>query len=186
MVKLPKELQRKGKGNQKQHPKITERLGKTYIMVIDPLDFVFKHYNTTYEKFEFVICSESRFFRDSLYKLCNQVYELRRNHYPKNYANDIQTRMKQFKSLKLGTERAVFELVTILFDLAYYTAMSHDINGHLKAFSIIDGATIKYYAYFGNSNYNSFDILAKIQQKTHCKSNRTANGSCFEIYQLFN
>ena len=49
-----------------------ENLGNTFLMVIDPYDFDMKQQKVFYSDFGFVITSQSKFFRDSMIKLCKE------------------------------------------------------------------------------------------------------------------
>ena len=94
--------------------------------------------------------------------------------------------MKEFVNKSIKTERDFLELVAMLFDIAYYTAVSHDKVAHLRKFIAIEGATPKYLGFVGSKAYNSFDIISKIQEKMEGTKDESGVGSCFEIYQVKN
>jgi len=94
--------------------------------------------------------------------------------------------MKEFVNKSIKTERDFLELVAMLFDIAYCTAVSHDKDAHLRKFTVIEGATPKYFGYVGSKDYNSFDITGKIQEKMEGTKDENGTGSCFEIYQVKN
>ncbi|KKN07296.1 hypothetical protein LCGC14_1068510 [marine sediment metagenome] len=94
--------------------------------------------------------------------------------------------MKEFVNKSIKTERDFLELVAMLFDIAYYTAVSHDKNAHLRKFIAIIGAIPTYFGYVGSKDYGSFVIINKIQNKIENTKDENGAGSCFEIYHVKN
>ena len=74
----------------------------------------------------------------------------------------------------------------MLFDIAYYTAVSHNKNAHLRKFIGIEGASPTYFGFVGSKDYTSFDLIDKIQEKIERTKYQSVTESCFEIYQLKN
>ena len=163
-----------------------ENLGKTYLMVIDPHDFNMKQQKVFHSDFGFVIVTPSEFFRDSMTKLCIECHGVRKRNFSPKIITSARKRMKGFVNKSIKTEHEFLELVAMLFDIAYYTAVSHDKVAHLRKFIVIEGATPKYLGFVGSKNYNSFDIISKIQEKIESTKDENATGSCFEIYQVKN
>lgn len=155
-------------------------------MVIYPDDFNFYHQKVFYTDFGFVVISESEFFRDSMYKLCKKCHEVRRKRFGPKIITSIRKKMKEIAKESLKDERVVLEFVALLFDIMYYTAVSHDKNGHLRKFTTIDGRSIKYFAYFGSTDYDRVRLIEKIQEKLETVRNENKIGSCFEILQVGN
>jgi len=163
-----------------------EHIGKSFIMVMYPDDFNFYHQRVFYSDFGFVVVSELEFFRDSIYKLCQECYEVRRKRFGPKIITNIRKRMKEIARKSLKDERVVLELVALLFDITYYTAVSHDKNGHLRKITTIDERSIKYFCYFGSKDYNRMSLIEKIQEKLEVVKDKNKNGFYFEILQMGN
>ena len=163
-----------------------ENLGKTFVMVIDPCDFDMKQQKVFHSDFGFVIVTPSEFFRDSMIRLCKECHSVRIRNFGPKIITRARKRMREFVNKSIKTERDFLELVAMLFDIAYYTAVSHDKVAHLRKFIAIEGATPKYFGFVGSKDYNSFDIISKIQEKIESTKDENETGSCFEIYQVKN
>jgi hypothetical protein len=165
---------------------LMENLGKSFLMVIDPNDFDLNKQKVFFDDFSFVFTSESEFFRDSLYKLCQECYKIRRKGFGPKLITDIRKTMKAILRKNLKDERVLLELVALFFDIAYYTVVSHDRVSHFRKFSTVDGVTIKFCSYFGSRDYNPIELIKKVQQKTQKNKSNTRNGFLFEIVQILN
>ncbi|MHA2185279.1 MAG: hypothetical protein ACXAAI_09780 [Promethearchaeota archaeon] len=121
-----------------------ENLGKSFLIVIDPKDFDLNKEKVFSNDFSFVFSSESEFFRDSLYKLCQECYKVRRKGFGPKLITNIRKRMKAILRKNLNDERVLLELVALFFDIAYYTAVTHEKVSHFRKFSAIDDVSIKY------------------------------------------
>ncbi len=163
-----------------------ENLGKTFLMVIEPYDFDMKQQKVFHSDFGFVIVTASEFFRDSMIKLCKECHSVRKRNFGPKILTSTRKRMRDFVNKSIKTERDLLELVAMLFDIAYYTAVSHDKNAHLRKFIAIEGATPTYFGFVGSKDYNSFDIISKIQEKIGSTKDGNGTGCCFEIYQIKN
>lgn len=163
-----------------------ENLGKTFLMVIDPSDFDIKQQKVFHSDFGFVLVTQSEFFRDSMIRLCKKCYSVRRRNFGPKIITRARKRMKEFVNKSIKTEHEFLELVAMLFDIAYYTAVSHDKVAHLRKFVAVEGAIPKYFGFVGSKDYNSFDIISKIQEKIESTKDKNETGSCFEIYQVKN
>ncbi len=163
-----------------------ENLGKSFMMVIEPLNFDLRQQKVFYSDFGFIIVSESEFFRDSIIKLCQECHKIRQKGFGPKLITSIRKRMKEFVRKSFRTERDLLELVALLFDITYYTAVSHDKDAHLRKFTTIMGASPKYFGYFGSRDYNSLKILEKIQKKIERSEDMKGTGSYFDILQIIN
>jgi len=74
----------------------------------------------------------------------------------------------------------------MLFDISYYTAISHDKNAHLRKFSVIDRTTLKFFGYIGSKKYEISEIINKIQKKLERSKDKNRTGFCFEVHQIKN
>ncbi len=162
-----------------------EVLGKTFLMVIEPLDFDMKQKKVFHPEFGFVIASESEFFRDIAVKLCKKYHRIRRTSFGPKILTSIRKRMRDYNRKTFNTEREFLELVALFFDIAYYTAVSHDKDAHLRKFSVVDGATFRYFGYCGSKNYNSLQLIEKMQDKVEGSKVKHGVGSYFEVSQVF-
>ena len=163
-----------------------EILGKTFLMVIEPLNFDIKLRKVFYPEFGFVIATESEFFRDSVAAFCKKYHKVRRSAFTPKIITSIRKRMKDFDGKLIRTERGFLELVALFFDIGYYTAVSHDKDAHLRKFSAFNGTTIQFYFYLGSRNYNSLQLLEKMEDKGENSKARHGIGSYFEVSQIFN
>jgi len=163
-----------------------ENLGKTFLMVIDPYDFDIKQQKVFFSDFGFVLSTQSEFFRDSMIRLCEKCHSVRKRYYGPKIITSARKRMREFVNKSIKTELEFLELVALLFDIAYYTAVSHDKDAHLRKFIAIEGVTPTYFGFIGSKDYNSLDIISKIQEKIGSAKDEKGTGSCFEIYQVKN
>lgn len=163
-----------------------ENLGSTFLMVINPPDFDIKQLKVLHSDFGFVISSQSRFFRDSIIKLCEEYHDIRKMNFGKNFITNTRNCMKKYVNKQGKTERDLFELVVLLFDISYYTAISHDKDAYLRKFSIIEGGTLKCLGYIGSQDFSTSEVIGKIQEKIKSPKYNNRTGSCFEVYQLNN
>ena len=163
-----------------------ENLGKTFLMVMDPHDFDIKQKKVFHSDFGFVLVTQSEFFRDSTIKFCKECHSVRKRNFGFKIITNARKSMKEFGKKSIKTERDYLELVALLFDITYYTAVSHDKDAHLRKFITIEGVTPNYFGYIGSKDYNSFEIISKIQEKIRSTKDENGAGSCFEIYQVKN
>ncbi len=166
--------------------KYMEILGKSFLMVIEPLDFDIEQQKVFYPEFGFVIATESGFFRDSIAAFCKKYHNVRRSAFTPKIITSIRMRMKDFDRNSIRTERGFLELVALFFDIAYYTAVSHDKDAHVRKFSAFNDKSLNYYYYLGSRNYNSLQLLEKMEDKCEHSKIRHGIGSYFEISQVFN
>ena len=70
-----------------------ERLGKTFLLVIDPLDFNMKENSFNYKEFGFIVGTESSWYLSSIFRFCRDYYQARSD-YLKPYILDS---LKEYK-----------------------------------------------------------------------------------------
>lgn len=155
-------------------------------MVIDPYDFDIKQKKEFHSDFGFVLVTQSEFFRDSMIRFCKECHSVRKRNFGPKIIISARKRMKEFFNKAIKTEGDFLELVAMLFDIVYYTAVSHDKDARLRKFLAIEGASPKYFGFVGSKDYSSFDIISKIQEKMEGTKDESGVGSCFEIYQVKN
>ena len=163
-----------------------ENLGKTFLIVIDPSDFDMKQQKVFHSDFGFVIVTPSEFFRDSMIRLCKECHSVRKRNFGPKIITSARKRMREFVNRSIKIEYEFLELVALLFDIAYYTAVSHDKVAHLRKFIAIEGISPKFFGYIGSKDYKSSVIINKIQNRIENAKGDKKVGSCFEIYQVTN
>lgn len=163
-----------------------EHLGKSFIIVIDPPLFNIMHNKVVFDDFGFVISSQSQFFRDMMVKLCKKYHNIRMNHFSPKILTEIRQNINELRRKKIKTDVDTLKLVATFFDIAYYTAVSHDKDAHLRSFSTIVGTASHYFFYAGSKAYNSMVILEKIQKKIEISKNEENPGSYFELISIKN
>ncbi len=163
-----------------------EKLGKSFIIVIEPSNFSLEGGKASYNNFGFVISSQSQFFNDLMYKLCKKCNSIRARHFGPHILTDIRRNMKMLGKKGIKTDVETLKLVSTCFDLAYYTGVSHDLNTHLRSFSTLVGATFYYFLYVGTMAYNSLEILGEIRKKVEISKNEVNSGAYFEIISIKN
>ncbi len=163
-----------------------EKLGKSFIIVIEASNFSLERCKVTYNNFGFVISSQSQFFRDLMYKLCKKCNSIRANHFGPHILTDIRRNMKLLGRKGIKTDVETLKLVSTCFDVAYYTSVSHDKDAHLRSFSTLVGTTVHYFLYVGTKAYNSLEIIEEIRKKVEMCKNEVNSGSYFEIISIKN
>lgn len=164
-----------------------EYLGKTGLLVIEPLDFDLKQQKVFYPNFGFVLTSESEYFRNSAAKFCLEYHKIRQGSFGPKILTRIRKSMKEYLAKPVKAEREVLELLAMFFDIAYFTATSRKKQFHFRKFVIIEGCKPRYYLYLGSMDFTSIDVLERIQEMAECsKIDRDAPMSCFEFIQLIN
>lgn len=161
-------------------------IGESFIVVIEPRNFDMKRGQVFFKEFSFVFCSESQFLRDSVVKLINQCHQIRQKGLSAKLLTGVRKTMKKNLQASCRTERDFLELVAMFFDLAYYNATTHDKDTHLRSFiSIIDGAP-RFFCYVGSKDYNSLQIIEKIQEKSENYKKKAGMGSFIKLTQVVN
>jgi len=163
-----------------------ENLGKTSVLVIEPKNFDLREQKVFFPDFGFVLTSESRFFRDMGEKLCMSCHEIRKKYFGPKILTEARKRMKELATKSVRAEREFLELMSIFFDIAYYTAISRDKGAHLRKFVTYDGLTPKYYLYVGSMDVTTTEVLDKLNEIISNSKPNDASKSCFEVIQLIN
>ena len=101
-----------------------EYLGNTALLVIEPLDFDLKRQNVFYPDFGFVLTSESEFFRNKAAEFCIECNKIRQKFFGPKILTGVRKSMKKYLLKPVKTEREFLELLTILFDITYFTGTS--------------------------------------------------------------
>lgn len=163
-----------------------EYLGKTGILVIEPLDFDLKLQKVFYLNFGFVLTSESEYFRNNTAKFCLEYHKIRQGSFGPKVLTRIRKSMKVYLAKPVKTEREVLELLAMFFDIAYFTATSYKNQFYFRKFVTIEGCGLRYYLYFGSIDFTTLEILERIQEMAERFKMGDAPMSCFEFIQLIN
>jgi len=163
-----------------------EYLGKTGILVIEPLGFDLKLQKVFYHNFGFVLTSESEYFRNSAAEFCLEYHEIRQGSFGAKVLTRIRKSMKEYLSKPIKAEREVLELLAMFFDIAYFTATSRKKPIRFRKFIIIEGCKPRYYLYLGSMDITSLEVLERIQEMAERSKIGGAPTSCFEFIQLIN
>lgn len=165
-----------------------ERLGKSFILVIEPLDFNIYQKKVFFNTFGCVIGTESEFFRNLMYKMCEKRVEIWQAHYTPKIITEIRKNLRLVLRKKIRNEEDAFRILSAFADLSFYTAVSHNKDAYLKSFSTIQDGKILRYCYVGSEIYNTSEILEKIEEKIQYSREEKGDnkGSCFEFHQILN
>ncbi len=163
-----------------------EYLGKTGLLVIEPLDFDLKLQKVFYLNFGFVLTSESEYFRNSAAEFCLEYHKIRQGSFGPKVLTRIRKSMKEYLAKTVKTEREVLELLAMFFDITYFTATSRKKQVCFRKFVTIEGCEPRYYLYFGSIDFTTLDILERIQEMAERSKIGDAPMSCFEFIQLIN
>ena len=155
-------------------------------MVIEPEDFDLRAQKVFFPEFGFVLSSESEFFRDMGEKVCLKLHKIRQNHFGPKILTSDKKLMKILAMKSIRAEREFLELMSILFDIAYYAAISRGRGAHLRKFITYDGLKIKYFLYFGSMDLTTSEVVEKVTEKITNSKPEDNLKSCFEVIQLIN
>ena len=163
-----------------------QNIGESFIVVNEPKNFDMKRGQVFFNDFSFVFCSESQFLRDSVVKLIRQCHQIRQRGLSAKLLTSVKKTMKKNLRTSCKTERDFLELVAVLFDLAYYNATSHDKDTHLRSFTSIIGGAPRFFCYVGSKDYNSLQIIEKLQEKMNNYKEKAGAGSFITLTQVVN
>ncbi len=162
-----------------------EQLGKSFILVIEPLEFNVYEKKINYDSLGFVFGTQSVWLRDRTYHLVTKYLEFWQHHFTPKAINEIRENISNFIASKVRREEVMFRFYCALGLLAYYTARTRDKSLAMRKFTIIEGANPMYYIYIGVNDYNITEILDKIGEKiAHSEVGLEWKGSCFELIQV--
>jgi len=163
-----------------------EYIGTTSLLVIEPKDFDLRRQKVFYPDFGFVLTTESQFFRDMGEKLCLKLHEISKNYFGPKILTEAKKRMKILAARSVRAEREFLELMSILFDIAYYAAVSKGKGAHLRKFITHDGLMVRYFLYVGSMDITTMEVLGKVNEKILSSKPDDTSKSCFEVIQLIN
>jgi len=162
-----------------------ERLGKSFILVVEPLEFNVYEKKMNFDTLGFVFGTESTWFLNQLYHLVTQYLEFWQHHFTPKAINEIRNNINDFIASKVKREEVLFRFYCALGLLAYYTARTRDKALAMRKFTIIEGLNPMYYIYIGVNDYSVLEIRNKIGEKiAHSEAGLEWKGSCFELIQV--
>jgi len=162
-----------------------EGLGKSFILVLEPLEFNIYEKKMNYYTLGFVFGTQSMWLRDQTYHLVETYLEYWQHHFTPKAIKEIRKSVSNFIASKVKREETIMRFYCGLGLLAYYTATTHDKRLAMRKFTAIEGASPTYYIYIGVNDYNVLEILDKIRQKVaHSQAGMKWKGSCFELIQV--
>ena len=163
-----------------------ENIGKSFILVIEPLEYSVYDKKFNLETFGVVFGSQSTWLRDQHYNLVTTYLEFWQHHFTPKAIREIRDTISNFIMAKVRREEIVIRFFCALGLLAYYTAVSHDKTLTMRKFTAIEDINNPmYYIYIGINDYNVMEIMEKIEQKVaHSKVGVEWKGSCFELTQV--
>ena len=162
-----------------------ERLGKSFILVLEPLEFNIYERKMNYDTLGFVFGTQSTWLRDQMYHLVTKYLEYWQQYFTPKGIKEIQDNISKFIASKVRREEVMFRFYCALGLLAYYTARTREKGLAMRKFTIIEGTNPMYYIYIGVNDYNILEIRDKIGQKiAHSETGMEWKGSCFELIQV--
>jgi hypothetical protein len=144
----------------------------SYLLVIEPMDFDMKRNLISFREFSFIYVSPSEIERNQILKLCKEMENLRANTIrTKNFVTELRKSIKDLsRSSNIENHLEFLKIISVLFDLAFYTAISHEQNAFLYSFSQPLLNEPFYYCLCSSNRVNIVDILEKVQEKLFQKS----------------
>jgi hypothetical protein len=166
--------------------KEVENIGKSFILVIEPLEYSVYDRKFNLEIFGLVFGSQSPWLRDQHYDLVIKYLEFWQHHFTPKAIKEIRDNISNFITAKVKREEIAMRFYCALGLLAYYTAISHEKTLAMRKFTALEDIdNPMYYVYIGVNDYNVMEILKKIEQKVaHSKAGVEWKGSCFELIQV--
>ncbi len=162
-----------------------ERLGKSFILVLEPLEFNVYEKKMNFNTLGFVFGTQSTWLRDQIYNLVTKYLEFWQRHFTPRAIKEIRDNINNFIASKVKREEVLFRFYCALGLLAYYTARSRDKDLAMRKFTIIEEMNPMYHIYIGVNDYNISEIRDKIGEKiAHSESGLEWKGSCFELIQV--
>ena len=162
-----------------------ELIGKSFILVLEPLEFNVYEKKMNYDTLGFVFGTQSTWLRDQTYHLVTTYLEYWQHHFTPKVIKEIQESVSNFITSKVERDEIIMHFYCALGLLAYYTATTRDKGLAMRKFTTIEGASPTYYIYIGVNDYNVLEIRDKIGQKiAHSEAGMEWKGSCFELLQV--
>ena len=100
-----------------------ENLGKAFLMVNARYNFGIKQEKVCHSDFGFTLVTQSEFFRGFMTKFCKECHCVQQKNFSPKIIKNARKLMREFVSKSIKTESDFLELVAIIFDVAYYTAV---------------------------------------------------------------
>lgn len=161
------------------------KIGKSFIMVIEPLEYSVYDKKLNYETMGLVFGTQSTWLRDKCYDLVTTYLEFWHQHFTPKVIKEIRDNISNFISTRVRREEVAMRFYCALGLLAYYTARTRDKSLAMRKFTTMEDFNPMYYVYIGVNDYNIAEILEKIEQKVaHSKAGLEWKGSCFELTQV--
>lgn len=168
-----------------------ERLGKTFLLVIEPLDFNMKENSFNCKEFGFIVGTESSWYLNNLFKFCRDFLKVRSDYLKPSmldsFKEEIKERQEQMLKKDIKNDEDFLRLLGTFVDLSCYTTHSHYKTTYLTVFTMDIESQLLYCCYVGSNKYENPEELSKqFFKKIKRPSNDKHDGSCFEIYQFLN
>jgi len=163
-----------------------EYIGKSFILVIEPLEYSVYDKKFNHETLGVVFGTQSTWLRDRYYDLATTYLEFWHQHFTPKIIKEIQDNISNFITAKVKREEVSIRFFCALGLLAYYTAISHEKTLAMRKFTAIEDINNPmYHVYIGVNDYSIAEILKKIEQKVaHSKAGVEWKDSCFELIQV--
>ena len=168
-----------------------ERLGKTFLLVIEPLDFNMKENSFNCKEFGFIVGTESSWYLNNLFKFCRDFLKVRSDYLKPSmldsFKEEIKERQEQMLKKDIKNDEDFLRLLGTFVDLSCYTTHSHYKTTYLTVFTMDIESQLLYCCYVGSNKYENPEELSKqFFKKIKRPSSDKSDGSCFEIYQFLN
>ncbi len=168
-----------------------ELLGKTFLLVIEPLDFSLKENAFNCNEFGFMVGTESSWYLNNIFKFCRDCYKARGDYLKSNALGSLKKEIKeslgQIINKDIKNDEDLLRLMGIFIDLSFFTAYSHYKTTYLTVFTMDIESQLLYCCYVGSNEYKNPEELSKqFFKKIKSPSIDKNDGSCFEIYQFLN
>ena len=162
-----------------------ENIGKSIIMVIEPLEYSVYDKKFNHETFGLVFGTQSTWLRDKTYDLATTYLEFWHQHFTQKVIKEIRDNISNFITTKIKREEVAIRFYCALGLLAYYTERAHDKTLAMRKFTTLEDLNPMHYVYIGVNDYNIAEILEKIEQKVaHSEAGLEWKGSSFELTQV--
>ncbi|MBA7598353.1 hypothetical protein ES703_05367 [subsurface metagenome] len=168
-----------------------ERLGKTFLLVIEPLDFSMKENPFNCSEFGFMVGTESSWYLNNIFQFCRDYLKVRSDYLKSNalgsLKEEIKENLEQILKKDIKKRWDLLRLLGTFVDLSCYTTHSHYKTTYLTVFTMDIESQLLYCCYVGSNKYENPEELSKqFFKKIKSPSIEKNDGSCFEIYQFLN
>jgi serine/threonine protein kinase len=168
-----------------------ERLGKTFLLVIEPLDFSIKEDSFNCSEFGFMVGTESSWYLNNIFQFCRDYYKNRSDYLKSNalgsLKEEIKKSLEQIINKDIKNDEDLLRLIGTFVDISCYTTHSHCKTTYLTVFTMDLESQLLYCCYVGSNEYKDPEELSKqFFKKIKRPSTEKYDGSCFEIYQFLN